>query len=253
MELKIDHFILFQKKLIIKSNMKYELKRLEWDSNFFDLKIAEIRVEGNNDEFIIEKIKEFSYDLVYLFSKKEITNVLTLNVIDLKRIYIKSIDKNSKYNIDENVVSYRGSINNQLQQLVLDAGSFSRFKIDKNLNNNFKKMYETWLRKSILREIADEVYVYKKDNNIYGFVTIKKNNQQATIGLIAVDNQKQNKGIGRKLIYAVEKWAIDQKLDKISVATQQQNIKACNFYSKMGFEIYDEEYIYHIWNENSLL
>jgi dTDP-4-amino-4,6-dideoxy-D-galactose acyltransferase len=114
-------------------------------------------------------------------------------------------------------------------------------------------MYETWLKKSVSREIADEVYVYMEDFNIYGFVTIKKNNQQATIGLIAVDSQKQKNGIGRKLIHAVEKWAIDQKLHKISVATQQQNIDACNFYKKMGFEIHDEEYIYHIWNKNPLL
>lgn len=253
MELKIDHFILFQKKLIIKSNMKYELKRLEWDSNFFDLKIAELRINENKDKFIIEKIKEFSYDLVYLFSKKEINNILNLNFIDLKRIYIKSINKNNEYSIDEKIVSYTGSLNNQFLSLAQDAGSFSRFKKDKNLTRNFNKMYETWLKKSVSREIADEVFVYMEELNIYGFVTIKKNNQQATIGLIAVDSQKQKKGIGRKLIHAVEKWAIDQKLYKISVATQQQNIDACNFYSKMGFEIHDEEYIYHVWNKNPLL
>jgi dTDP-4-amino-4,6-dideoxy-D-galactose acyltransferase len=176
---------------------------------------------------------------------------VNLEAIDIKRIYIKYPNYNN--HIDKNIVSYQGGLNDQLLRLAMDAGSFSRFKLDKNLSGYFKKMYKTWLEKSISRSIADEVFVYKEEGHIYGFITITKKHKHAVIGLIAVDSSRKKKGIGRKLIDAAEEWAINQKIEKITVATQQQNSGACNFYSKLGFEIYDEDFIYHVWDDDFLL
>ena len=46
-----------------------------------------------------------------------------------------------------------------------------------------------------------------------------------------------------------ESWAKSKGLFKISVATQKINKEACAFYKKLGYEICDIDYIYHVGNK----
>ena len=108
-------------------------------------------------------------------------------------------------------------------------------------------MYEIWMNKSLKRELAAEVFVFQDENRINGMVTINKKLKKAEIGLIAVDNKVQSKGIGTQLLQSVENWALKHNLENICVETQEENYNACQFYEKNNYKISDKTYIYHIW------
>ena len=106
-----------------------------------------------------------------------------------------------------------------------------------------------WLEKSLSKEIASEVFVYNDGNNEIGFITIKKVENLAIIGLLAVDTLYAGKNIGTSLMRTVENWCINNGVNEIEVATQIDNINACNFYRKNGYITKQIDYIYHYYSE----
>jgi dTDP-4-amino-4,6-dideoxy-D-galactose acyltransferase len=233
--------------MIRKSFDTIKFKTLDWDSRFFDLKIAELKL-GNYiiDQHLMDDIKSSKFDLVYLFSKKEIPEVLSnAGYSDIKITYSKILDGTVIKEIPDNIIPFQGVINKELENLALLAGKYSRFCLDDLLRPFYKRFYRTWIKNSINKEIADVTYVYKENNNIYGLITVKRDKDSATIGLIAVNVEEKNKGIGRNLMVAAERWAKTNGLFKINVATQKRNKEACGFYEKVGYDIMDIDYIYH--------
>ena len=153
------------------------------------------------------------------------------------------------YNSNPNIDSYKGDINNNLIELACIAGDHSRFKIDKELNHKFIELYKQWLKKSIKREIANEVFTYSLNGKIVGLITCKIVRTTIEIGLIAVNHHHQGMGIGKKLLERVNNYAVENELTSINVATQLHNSNACSFYTKNDFKISSKTYIYHLWNK----
>lgn len=135
-----------------------------------------------------------------------------------------------------------------LNSLALISGEHSRFRTDPRIGKeNWSRLYGLWVENSLSSAIADIVLVHRDAGRITGFVTIKARDEQARIGLIAVDPACQGMGIGRELITAAHAWAAQQKLASIFVATQQDNIGACRFYTRMGFSLATQTDIHHLW------
>ena len=103
------------------------------------------------------------------------------------------------------------------------------------------------MKNSTNKLIADRVYVIKYRGVIIAMLTIKRNSNQGTIGLISVDTANQGKGYGKQLIEAAKKYLYDHGLFNIRVATQLYNKSACAFYENSGFTIKSINNIYHIW------
>jgi len=57
----------------------------------------------------------------------------------------------------------------------------------------------------------------------------------AEIGGFIVSETFRNKGIGKKLLEAAEKWAISKKLSKLRVRSKTEREDAKQFYLNMGF------------------
>ena len=226
-----------------------KLLRLDWDSHFFKINIAKVNFSKKNiSESSCLKNKSFIYDLIYIFSKNDISDYLSLNPIDIKIVYSKKVTFTSK-KTDKNIISYRKEINNDLLNLAYTAGNHSRFKIDSHLNNKFADLYRLWLEKSISREITNEFFTYSIDKKIVGFVTCKIHNKELEIGLIAVSNFYQGKGIGKKLLAKVNFYAKKNNILNIIVATQLHNKNACAFYEKNDYKVSTKTYIYHLWKK----
>ncbi len=76
-----------------------------------------------------------------------------------------------------------------------------------------------------------------------GFASYEHNfqGQRVTrIPKIYVHPEAQGKGVGKKLIDAIEKIAIDNNSEKLSLNVNRSN-KAQDFYNKVGFEVVSEE------------
>ncbi len=232
------------------------LEYLQWDSDFFGFKIGKINILNEKLEelsTILAYAKSENYRLVYCFGYCNLwIDNLTLAklggiFVDAKIIFTcdvqgKSKDVSEVYEYDSNNVNY------QLLELSYISGKYSRFRIDPLFDpNDFKRLYKTWIENSVNKQIADKIFVVKFQGKIAGMVTVKIKDKYGDIGLIAVDPLAQNKGYGKQLIGAVNKYLLEAGIFMIEVTTQLENKQACIFYQKCGMKEKNVTNIYHFW------
>jgi dTDP-4-amino-4,6-dideoxy-D-galactose acyltransferase len=224
-------------------------KRLDWDSDFFEKEIAEIEYEVN----ISTDFSELNvFDLIVVKNNEKEDLIIPnfeLNFQETKVLFSKKISEsaiNRNYLIldtDENQIK-----NDVLYPLAFESGKYSRFKLDSNFQEEkFKELYKKWVDNSINKKFADKVFYIQQDHKIMGFVTLKKHQNSASIGLIAVESNSQGKGYGSMLLEKVEQYCEENKIVELQIPTQKENRLACQFYSKLGYIIIQEINIKHYW------
>jgi len=223
------------------------IKYLDWDSSFFNKKIGLLDLTSYSTFSQIQN----DYELIYVVGGNE-------NSIDIdgfkqtytenKVIFSKKIE-DVKRVTNSNIFEVSGDFpKNQIYELALESGKFSRFKLDPNFNQNeFEKLYKKWVDNSFNKEFADTILVYQEQNKILGFITFKIMEKQATIGLIGVCPKHQGKGIGKKMVQSVEMELANNGIEELRIPTQLQNELACKFYKGLGYEIIEKKMIKHFW------
>ena len=85
----------------------------------------------------------------------------------------------------------------------------------------------------------DEVaFLAINNGELVGSIRVcKRWNGNAFIDDLKVDRIYRNNGIGKMLIDAAVKWSKEKGLNGLSLETQAENLLACRFYLKYGFEI----------------
>ncbi|WP_394758861.1 GNAT family N-acetyltransferase [Flavobacterium sp.] len=224
------------------------IKKLDWDSDFFNLEIGEVNLEKDNCV-----IDADAYDLVYVKSKndsqldiKGYQNTFT----DQTLIYIKDLEKKENEIEIENIFPFDENKFpiEKLYELAYVGGSFSRFNLDTKFDKEkFKKLYRTWIDNSLNGKNADELLVYEENGELMGFVTYKIDNDIATYYLLAVLPQYQGKKIGIKLFEYVAQKMRNLNVKKLMIPTQRSNVGACYIYEKLGYTILEKKYIKHYW------
>ena len=222
------------------------IKRLNWDSDFFQLEVGELNYNDN-------KKVEFQshFDLIYLKSE----SFSELNLPNFKKSFSETKVLFSKQisNVNPTYKKIKSSKEvtfdlDDLYTLSFESGKFSRFNLDANFKTtDFKKLYKIWIDNSINFEFATEVLLYLEQDKITGFVTYKIKDDFATIGLISVLPENQGKGIGKKLILEVENRLFQKKIKNLSIPTQLENEVACSFYLSLGYKIIEKTHISHYW------
>lgn len=221
---------------------------LKWDSDFFGKKIGKSFVDENSELLLL---KSNDYDLIYVFSNNPNLN---LKLIDRKVVYLIS-DLRELPEKDIYIDIYNKDDNYEdLLKLAIQSAQYSRFKIDPNFQNNeYEKLYKTWIDKSISKELASDIIIVKNNSNIIGFATLnKKSDYLADISLVAVDKDFRGKGIGTKVIQGAIYFAKNKGYKQLQVVTQLDNITANKLYQKSGFNQDTITYIYHIWKNDPI-
>lgn len=228
------------------------IEKLTWDTEFFGFNVARVFLNNNNDlERIVPNLWKEGTKLIYVFSKSLINDIdlidkLQGKLVDIKITYSKIINA-STIEKPPIVMEYNSSyVTQNLYDLALDSGEYSRFKSDMRLpNGTFEKMYKLWIEKAVKKSIADKVYFLQMDNEVIGFVSLKLNDKYGEIGLIGIKREFQGKGFGKRLLTKAENYTFIKGLKEIRVATQFANIRACGFYKKNGYLENEPMYIYH--------
>lgn len=233
-----------------------KIEYLAWDSEFFQKRIGKI-VLSNNDNNILQTLlnqaKTEQYELLYVFGNEDVIihEVLLTNyngsLVDRKVLYTKYLE--SSINSATNAIEYESKLlSKDFESLGYLSGKYSRFFTDKQFSDaDFHKLYKIWVEKSISREIANHVYCVYEGAKVIGMVTLKIEPEHGHIGLIAVSEEIQGKGVGKSLINACTNKLISLNIPNIEVPTQFYNQKACAFYEKCGFEVKLITNIYHFW------
>ena len=227
------------------------IRKLEWDSDFFNLKIGEIIYDsaaniGGTDDF----------DLLYVKSATgfELKIPGFVNTFcEVKVVFAKTLKPVVADGRNISPFEETHAATGQLYGLAYESGRCSRFKLDKKLSNaKFEALYRKWVDNSVSKLFADEVLVYSENNKIMGFVTYKADAATATIGLIAVDPESQGKGIGGKLLRYTEQQLVNKNILTLLIPTQESNTAACNFYEKQQYRIKETMHIKHYWKNDTI-
>jgi dTDP-4-amino-4,6-dideoxy-D-galactose acyltransferase len=235
---------------------KNTIEPLEWDSKFFGYPIAKITVDQSGSEKLDQLFKDVTsgnFRLTYFFVppvEKEINERIIKKggvLVDQKTVFLKTTENHSEFS---NHISelHSTEINERLIELALQAGIFSRFRIDKNfINNEYEKLYIEWITKSINKEISFTTLMARNGSDVLGITTLDDEVNFANIGLVAVDEAYRGRGIGRDLIHSADTIAFKRGFKEIKVVTQLQNKGACRLYEKCGFRIASITNVYHYW------
>jgi dTDP-4-amino-4,6-dideoxy-D-galactose acyltransferase len=228
---------------------------VKWDSDFFGFPVGRLVVSDKvislNNE-MKRTIKNSGYTLLYVVSNNRLQSDLDQLGLpfysDIKITFGKKTDSLlapvHDYIVDAQSAPYNF---NEMAALGVSAGAYSRYTLDPFFpKNKFKEMYVEWIRKSLNGILADKVFLFFEDT-INGLITVKKKEQIAEIGLVSVNPDHHSKGIGGKLLYAVNFFASHENCKEVFVATQAINEGAIRFYKKNGFVENSRRFIYHLW------
>ena len=222
------------------------INKLEWDSDFFGIKVGELVM---NSDLIIDE--PLDYDLIYVKSNSEFDLSIknyTKNFSETKIVFSKELKELQPTNSEIKSISEIDYDINELYELAFESGKYSRFKLDKKIGEeNFKKLYKTWIDNSLNYKFATDVLLIKINTKVAGFVTYKINSEIATIGLIAVSLDHQGQGIGKNLLQEVENRLFSNDINQLNIPTQLENDGACSFYKKNNYKIIESTIIKHFW------
>ena len=229
-----------------------EVKKLDWDSKFFGLRIGRAVVSAEEDADALAGQKEMlkdNYDLIYVFANHGLAfRSPSAKLIDKKVVYVLRNNSQAEYN--KNVIIWNGGrgVTEELLHLALVSGKYSRFKLDEDFPaGSYEHLYTHWIEQSVNRTIATEVFCYMIDNEPKGLATLERKDGVGTIGLVAIHEECQNRGIGSLMMRHVIKFAQQSGCEQLSVATQFNNIPACKLYEKNGFIIDSVTDVWHWW------
>lgn len=106
---------------------------------------------------------------------------------------------------------------------------------------------ETYEKQYFYDMEAYEAYINNKDKIIFlfydndtckGQIKIYKNwGRYGFIDSLIVSKNARGKGIGHALVNRAIEWAKQNQLMGLALETQDNNLRACRFYSKMGFRL----------------
>lgn len=232
---------------------------LPWDSGLFGHPVARITSEGLRPEALagtLEQLRVQGVRLAYAVVpwQDEATRALLdahgAQMVDRKVTFGKTLAGGSTP--PTGVQAWQGSeVSPELEALALASGHLSRFRTDVRIPSHvFPTLYSTWIRRSVLGEIADAVLVARDGERLEGLVTLAQHGAVGEIGLLAVADGSRGKGIGRRLMAAAEAWSDSRQAERLEVVTQGANDAACALYRSAGCLVVQEQAIYHVWMES---
>ncbi|MGQ1785702.1 GNAT family N-acetyltransferase [Saccharicrinis sp. GN24d3] len=236
---------------------KNRLKLKKWDSQFFGYKVAQLHLTGNEAikfDDLINEIGEERIRLTYIFVSPEETELNSkilkagAHLADIRTVYSKCSEPHTIFS--NKMREFAGICeNDDLIRLGLEAGKYSRFRMDGNFQNNeFERLYRQMVINSFNKASAIKNIVAMHGDDIIGLITVVREHNQANVGLLAVKECFRGKGIGMDLVAFADNLAFELKLDKIKIVTQLHNSCACKLYEKCNFKIEEILNIYHYWH-----
>ncbi len=97
-------------------------------------------------------------------------------------------------------------------------------------------LWKNQIQKNLIDNPFTQYYIYKKENQIVGFINYDILYERAELIYIAVLEEEQNQGIGSKLLQSMIKECENQQLENITLEVSIENTKAIQLYQKLGFK-----------------
>ena len=234
---------------------------LEWDSNFFGLRIGRINEKRLSDHLVQEIFtwsELHSIDCLYFladcdhFETHRIASEIGFDLVDIRVALSKSTGQfpdKAGYQISPRIHLSQQEDLATLREIARSNFRASRFYTDPGFPEKLcDTLYETWIENES-KGLSDAVFVIKKKGDIVGFITcrILSKHKEGLISLIAVSQSAHGQGYGTDLVHHALDWFTTQGISAVRVITQGRNIKALRLYERCGFTISSVNLWYHKW------
>jgi dTDP-4-amino-4,6-dideoxy-D-galactose acyltransferase len=221
--------------------VKNNVVALSWDSEFFSKNIATVTninhvttAELAGFDLITNKVACDNYSDLTRF------NQLGFSIAEGELLFSKTLAQMPSSNTLITLAKEEDI--SELVNLAKKSYVSTRFRQPWFTNEQSNNFYGTWIKKAVLGEFDDVCLIIKAADSIQGFISLKKVSTQIKIGLIAVAQSAQGKGIARQLLTMAEVYALQQQCNQITVATQTSNITAINLYSRNNYSLKESNY-----------
>ena len=238
------------------SSKNYELRPLQWDTDYFGVSSARVNLTGVVDENGQEEIIGFCkhYDFITISNPDNISennnwigSKTNAFLADVNIQFMKLLVDKPQYKDEKTYVVNCLSRNEQIVNIGKKSFSYSRFFNDPRLpQKQAKNIYLYWTEGAFDQE-NKYFAISEREGNVAGYILFSFNEDSCVIELIAVDEKYQGQRVGKSLIHTVESFVIDKGIQKIKVGTQVNNISAVLFYIAMEFKYVGCSSIYHLW------
>ena len=226
--------------------------RLDWDSDFWDLRIGKTNIASEDDgEMLASQVHLMreSFDLIYVFAQHGLFfSGNDAKCVDEKIVYSFSDLPGLEAHANVIVWNRTRGVTEDLLHLALLSGHYSRFKQDNRFPvGGYERLYSRWIDQSVNQVMATEVFCYLVDNIPRGLVTLERKDGTGNIGLVAVHEDFQHRGIGAAMMQYVISYSNKKRIDELIVTTQLKNRPACKLYEKSGFKVKSVTDVWHWW------
>jgi dTDP-4-amino-4,6-dideoxy-D-galactose acyltransferase len=223
------------------------LEELKWDTGFLGYPVARLDTDGRQYEDGLLQELTRPFRLVYVMSPDPLIST-NLFCGDTKVVFSK---KTMDHGADDHVIDVSDSQVAMAKKIGRQSGIWSRFSLDDHFEKGvFERLYDTWVERSIRKEIAFKALTIMEKDALSGLITLGESGPKSpSIGLFAVADGFRGRGIGKQLLRAADTISFKRGYPRINVATQGKNRVAREVYERFGFEVISETYIYNYWNE----
>jgi len=235
---------------------------LEWDSQFFQRRIARVTV-GRLTQDLAERIIGWcevqEIDCLYLLA--ELSDETTIRIAEQDGFHLVDVRVTMARQLDADITSRiripRGSIRPAvpddipaLRAIARVSHGDSRFCFDSNFGaGRANLLFETWIDKSC-RGYADAVLVADVEGHPFGYVTCKlQEGAEGQVGLCGVTAEAQGQGFGQQLVLEALRWFAGRGIKRVTVVTQGRNSAAQRLYQRCGFMTESTKLWYHRWRQ----
>ncbi len=235
---------------------------LDWDSDFFGIKIARAnlsRLTLETARAVVDQARTDQIACVYLLADSD--DPATAHAAEAVGFHLMDIrvTLDTRVPLDLNLAADlplpdRGSVRpfhpadlDTLKRIARASYTASRFYADPRFpRDKCDALYDTWITRSC-DGWAQAVLVADVEGIAAGFITCHTKAETGSIGLVGVDANQQGKGLGSTLVDASLRWFAANGCTSVEVVTQGRNIGAQRIYQARGFKTRSVQLWYHVW------
>ncbi len=231
------------------------VKRLKFDSDLSGLKVGKLTLSGVQDKSSLFKRSIKPYDLIYMFCGADPLLSNYLNDIDfvladtgvllkqqLKDLVFKKVGLKS----DD---FFQAEDEKAVIALGRDLSRESRFYQDPHTRKFGQRVYEQWVKNSILGTEADQILVCRdSQRKVIGFLTVRFQDGVFKPVLVKIDEKHTGQGHGKALFTKFLNFVKKQNSNAVIVVkTQLSNTRSIRFYQSFGLCLADHSFVFHVY------
>ncbi len=229
---------------------------LEWDSNFFGVRIARLNASRLDEETLANALQWCNsnrIDCLYFLADSDhaTTPVLAaqndFRLTDVRMTLARPLTASESFAPEPGIRLAREEDLPALREIASNTHRDTRFYFDRHFDRDkCDQLYATWIENS-LRGFAQAVLVAEIANTPAAYLACHLKSDEAQIGLLGVDAQHQGRGLGTKLVRQFLTWSREQNAQRTTVVTQGRNLAAQRLYQRNGFVTASLQLWYHRW------